>query len=445
MSEFRPNPDPDATPPNAAGNADGRNVDARSAESLWRESGPILSEDALLDWVDGRVSAADAAALAGASGRRGLATRVTQMQANKRALAGLPLERAPADLAERVVQALEREALLALSDGQSTGSLPISMYQEPVRGRRRNAGPSWRFPLAMAAGLALILGGVSFMAYNVLGPKGSSTVGPLATNDASEPVGVLSTPEVAESTRPVGEAFAQAMRAPGDDSTAMVADSGTVGTFGVSNGDDAGGDTPVAGTESGRNAAQAKATTIDDARALELARERRLAVRVRGASTRSLALLAQNNGRVWTLEPGMDEGTKLALDTERQGRYDAMIGLAKSGDGFGLAVSTEDRTRLALRSLGGVAPISIQPPAAVMMTPAPSIAYTADLPDGASSLLSLKATLAARLGGSVSYVELDAPQPVDPVAAAMRTLWWTEPSSAWSPRVRVPVYIEPLQ
>lgn len=431
MSESRPNPDP---------NSERLAREALAREALLRESGPILSEDALLDWVDGRVSAADAAAMAGTSGRRGLAARVSQMQANKRALSSLPLEKAPADLGERVVQALEREALLALSDGQPSNVLPISTYQAPARGRRRTSAPAWRMPLAMAAGLALILGGVSYMAYNVLGPKHSGTVGPLASNESRDPL----PPDVPDATGPVGTALADAMNGEESRPTTLAANDSSAGApLGSAPGS---ADAMIAGPASAKAVAPVEAAPIDDARALELARERRLGVQVRGANTRSLALLAQNGSRVWTLESGMDDATKRALDTKRQERYDRLVALATRPAGTdGSLVSAEDRTRLALRSLASVAPLSFQPPVSFALAPVPAITYTAELPEGTSSLLSLKATLSARLGGTVSYVELDEAMPVDPAAAAMRTLWWTEPTSAWSPRVRVPVYIEPLQ
>lgn len=422
MSDQRPNPEP---------SNDGR--DALSRDSSF---GMILSEEALLDWVDGRVSSADAAAMADASGRRGLAARVTQMQANKRVLNALPLEKAPGDLAERVVQALEREALLALADGQPSGSIPISTYQDHARGRRRTQS-AWRVPAAMAAGLALILGGVSYMAYTVFKPAPSHTLGPLAQGDPRASVPHVA-PDAPDSTGTVGAALTEAMNASqGEQPTTMAAAAGPDTTPSAH--------AAIAGIDASAAPLPASSPTIDDARALELARERRLAVRVRGASTRSLPLLAQNSGRVWSLEPGMDEGVKVALDTQRQDRYDRMLALARGGHDDAMLASAEDRSRFALRSLAGVAPLAIQPPSSIIMVPAPSLAYTAELPDGTPSLLSLKATLAARLGGSVSYVELDQALPTDPAAAAMRTLWWTEPPSAWSPRVRVPVYIEPLQ
>lgn len=427
MSQQRPNPDPNGEPRDL-------NREGLLREGLSRESGPILSEEALLDWVDGRVSSSDAELLAGASGRRGLASRVAQMQANKRALSALPLERAPADLGERVVQALEREALLALSDGQPSGAIPISTYQSPQRGRRRKSAPAWRVPMAMAAGLALILGGVSFMAYNVLRPENQGGIGPMAQNDSSDPL----PPEVPDMPGPVGDALANVMKGDAGDAVAMAASDGDPSQA-------RGAETMIAGAHAAQAMVQVAPEPIDDARALELARERRLAIQVRGASTRSLSLLAQNSGRVWTLEQGMDEGVKLALDIRRQARYDAVASIGRHADGSVVAMSADDRTQLALLSLAGVAPLSIQPPASFVIVPVPAITYTADLPEGTSSLLSLKAALGARLGGRVSYVELDEPQPIDPTTAAMRTLWWTEPTSAWSPRVRVPVYIEPLQ
>jgi hypothetical protein len=45
-----------------------------------------LSEEQILDWVEGRVDGEAVSRLAAASGRAGLSERVVQMQANRRAL-----------------------------------------------------------------------------------------------------------------------------------------------------------------------------------------------------------------------------------------------------------------------------------------------------------------------------------------------------------------------
>lgn len=513
------------------------------------QSGMILSEEELLEWVEGRLSPTAAASMAAVSGRRGLSARVSQMQANRRVMASLPMEIAPADLTERVIQALERETLLALSGDvpSEATSIPISTYQDSRssrngrRGGRRSSSQagvsrsaSWQAPLAIAAGLALLISGVSYFGYITLRDKnadarfGNTGVGPIAigsTNEGSlngdqsmpladvsrrtsdaKNTGNLGIPPIPSplnegsrtgTTSSVGEAFANAMRdarSPGsspndgsnnepNDTSGMLIDPATAGTAlataaakakfdrsprvaGASRTNEGSDITPIAGNQE----TASKVAPITDSRALELARERRLALRARGATTKAtsaitLAQLELNTGRVWSLSPGLDQAVKVELDAPRveahAQRVRAANEFALQSESARAVALASARTRLAMMSVGSVAPMAIQPPTPVLaplfeplimpdfygdLTPPPqSIGYLAELPEGAAALLSLKATLTTRLAASVEYVELAEPMAEDASASASRTLWWTEPTSAWTKRVSVPVVIEPAR
>lgn len=493
--------------PNAAG-VPGGYRDAGEGADLAGPSGVILSEEELLDWVDGKVSAQAGEALAAASGRRGLASRVSQMQANRRVLQSLPIEAAPADLAERVVQALEREALLALSTASaaSDAPIPISTYVSP---RQRTArAPAWQPPAAIAAGLLLLIGGVSYGTYLAMRPTeperllamGDGTDGPNGPGGPNAAGGGAMAAGSSRSGMPlvpgdptvmdgggVGAALDRAGaidRAGGDPTSTTVAsgheqgtgDAGHAGSPGAPTGPlvargvgepggeggmpEIGLDTDVPPMVLAESAAPASAPglglavaepeEIDAERALVLAREGRLAVRVRSASTRGLALLEEPVGRVWTLSPGMDEGVRESLEAQRRRAYAGVLALA-AGDDAGPAMASadvdRDRARLAMLMFGSIGPMAMQPPTALVVAPPPSLAYTADLPDGTPALMSLRASLATRLGARVDFVEVETPlAPLGSSAsdAAARTLWWTQPTPFWTARVRVPVLIEPV-
>jgi hypothetical protein len=491
--------------------------DAGEGADLAGPSGVILSEEELLDWVDGKVSAQAGEALAAASGRRGLASRVSQMQANRRVLQSLPVEAAPADLAERVVQALEREALLALTTASaaSDAPIPISTYVSP---RQRTArAPAWQPPAAIAAGLLLLIGGVSYGTYLALrsseperllamgdGTDGTRAAGENASSAGASRSGTPSVPgdPTVMAGGGVGAALDRAgaidraVGAGGDPTSTAVASghSSEQGTGDSAYGGNPGAPTgpmiargagaaepggmavsglraedgaPKIGLDSdvppmpmaasaapasaaGLGLAVADPEDIDAERALVLAREGRLAVRVRSASTRGLALLEEPAGRVWTLSPGMDDGVRESLEAQRRRAYAGVLALA-AGEGAGPAMASSDvdrdRARLAMLMFGSIGPMAMQPPTALVVAPPPSLAYTADLPDGTPALLSLRASLATRLGARVDFVEVETPlAPLGSSAsdAAARTLWWTQPTPFWTARVRVPVLIEPV-
>lgn len=123
-------------------------------------AGKPLDEGQLLDWIDGRLSPEKQAQVEASSGRAGLRARVAQMQANARALRSLGTERAPSELKGRVLAALEREMLVGMERSAPVAeSLPISFTDHVAAGgwsrRWTRSAPA----LALAAGLALLVGG----------------------------------------------------------------------------------------------------------------------------------------------------------------------------------------------------------------------------------------------------------------------------------------------
>jgi hypothetical protein len=139
-----------------------------------------VGEEQLLDWIDGRLPASEMARLEASSGRQGLGDRVRQMQANRRAMRSMPLEKAPPELMGRVLQALERELVLGWQDGtQSQDGGTIAQELEPISfEEHRGTTPPWLPRLAMAAGVALLLAGGTYWAMLLTAP--TATPGTLA-------------------------------------------------------------------------------------------------------------------------------------------------------------------------------------------------------------------------------------------------------------------------
>src|SRR5690349_6654344 len=120
---------------------------------------PPLDETAMLAWIEGRLSRIEENDLAKRA-RPGTVERVAQMQGNRRALQSVRDERAPAELMDRVLAALERETLIGLSNGQD-------LFQHPpisiATATKTKAKPGWaqrNAPgLALAAGVELLVAG----------------------------------------------------------------------------------------------------------------------------------------------------------------------------------------------------------------------------------------------------------------------------------------------
>ncbi|HVX86461.1 MAG TPA: hypothetical protein VH253_16885 [Phycisphaerae bacterium] len=148
--------------------------------------GPDNLDERIAAYLDGKLSPAEAARLEVylANTDPALATRVLGMAADRHAVRSLPRTRAPEDLAARVMEQVERTALLSGQDA----------FEEPPRRR-------WRAGWALAAALALVIGGIGFVIKESVdarkesarwanaGAPGAGGAGPLAQAGAASTPG----------------------------------------------------------------------------------------------------------------------------------------------------------------------------------------------------------------------------------------------------------------
>ncbi|CAG1010043.1 hypothetical protein PHYC_03787 [Phycisphaerales bacterium] len=365
-------------------------------------AGKPLDEGQLLDWIDGRLSPAEQAALEASSGRAGLRARVAQMQANAKALRSLGEERAPTELKGRVLAGLEREMLIGLERSAPVSeSLPISFTDHVAAGgwsrRWTRSAPA----LALAAGLALLVGGGLY--WSVLLFKGS----PNRPNSDSNRLAIADNPNEPATTS-ISE------------STAALAAKSAEPSIDVS--------IPMIAATEVRPGIEHASMTSE--RVLALAGERRLALRVRAGDTKALRQIeaagAGKSGKPWRLSKTLPPEVTAALATPAEDRALAMA-------------YASDPSALIAPLLGPNAAFSL--PAANDPLRHVKGAYVLDVPADAGSIDDVRSMLAERLHGEAELTEL--PEPVMLVAAAPEAvLWWTQPPTHWTPRVAVPVIVE---
>ena len=357
---------------------------------------PPFNEEHMLEWVEGRLSRIEEANRAAAT-RSGVSDRVRQMQANRRALQSLGEERAPAELMDRVLAALERDALLGLSNGEDLSDHPpISIATHTAATRRPGLLHKWAPQLALAAGLLLLVGGAAYWGSVLVKP--GAQPGPIATNDTSPVTGPTDKPTPGDQ----GARVAMAEASPEAMTTLAAPDAAA--------------------------ALQALPPESPDARVLRLAREGRLVIRVK----------AQDLSRLAQVE---------ALDTLKDGRT-WRISRDVPNDVVA-AVTPPDRM-----------PVSTQPDETAFASVAPLVAsgtvgfpvlpqfprveprtYLIDFPDTQRNLAAIKSTLSERLKATVEFEELEQPIQLPRVEDSESLLWWTLPPSSWTQRVTVPVVV----
>lgn len=368
-----------------------------------------LSESEILDWIEGRLSGADEARVSQGAARRGLEGRVRQMQANRHALASVADEKAPAELMDKVMAALERDALLGLASGTPLSDQPPVLKLEPAPRAGRSAArrvldinPA-RF--ALAAGLVLAVGAAAYLGIvTMLAPGKPASPGPrideLAIKGVEEgPVPVASN----ENAAARGAPHADESTAPAESQPAALA--------------------------------QAPAP-IDTAHAVELAREGRLVMRVIASNTRGLK-------RVETMASrgGMAHEWRLVTDVP-------------AGVAAAVAPKDDSRGRLAMASgqaVYGTDPLRlVGPGAALAWTSPPTFdrasrvrgTYLVDMPASTDMLKIVRTIFAGATSATVAFEELpekiEAPRRIEPEDV----LWWTQPASRWTARVTVPVVVE---
>jgi hypothetical protein len=369
-----------------------------------------LSEEQILDWVEGRVDGEAVSRLAAASGRAGLSERVVQMQANRRALQSLGVERAPKGLADRVVAALERDALLGLAEG-TPAPPPIQITDHVRSGPARWArmGPG----LALAAGLALVITGTVYWS-NVLFGGGPAQ----APRESVGPMAIATGPADAS---PAARAKTSAESAPPADSA------------------------PAATMMAASGPAQEPAAhePLTPERAAELARAGRLVIRVAATSTRALSQLETmgngRNHRAWRLQKDVPPAVSAAI-------LATVAAPAIPADFVGPVMAAAHPANVA--SL--IAPM-VGPRAAFNLTP-PRIerdgsviagSYLLEVPADAEAISGVASILGERLKGEVRMEALPDAVPTPPSAPDPGSLlWWTQTPQNWTPRASVPIVIE---
>lgn len=400
-----------------------------TAQDNPRNPGP-LSEEQLVDWIDGTLPPDQAELLSAASGRTDLKDRIAQMQRQKRVLASLSEEQAPPELLDRVLAALERDALIGIATGDGDATLPEDQSSLMLGGRTRSHSFWQRTSprLAMAAGLTLLVVGVSYFGALALSGKqktGTLPAGPLAKNTPTE----SRTQEADSITQP-------------DELQVAAAEKGAAAP-GIADKSEAASTLAATSADEAREAAP---RDLSDERTLELAREGRLVVRVLAKDTRALPEIerrasAPGSERQWRLDRQVPADVVAAVLPGGMTRQQ-LPGPTQDGEPLTIASATHSKASL-------VGPL-IGPGAAARWTaPAPDDAvsrvrgtYLVDLPRTERGFNVIKTVFQNELKARVIFEEAPAPLDVPQRTTPESVLWWTQPSGQWVDRVTVPLIVE---
>lgn len=398
------------------------------------EARPV-GEEQLLDWIDGRLPASEMARLEASSGRQGLGERVRQMQANRRAMRSMPLEKAPPELMDRVVQALERELVLGWQDGNqpndaaaasraANGTMVEELETIAIEEYRAAPAP-WLPRLAMAAGVALLLAGGAYWAVLITAPPANRSTGPIAdAGSTTEPPGIeiasrQGTNSSADQAAPQGAAAAQL--APDDQGLL------------------------VAATTSAADASLSKTLVASGPESFTLASQGRLVLRVlggRGHGHSRLAYGLASSSPQWSLSRDVPADVALAVLASRL-VPDANPELEGPALPPMMVASAEARRLLT-----------------PLMGPASAFTNIAPRPQTLANLAKIKSTLILDVAATEEALEearaglarqLDAEVVLERVPLAItipastdpsRVLWWTKSPTTWTPTLRIPVVVE---
>jgi hypothetical protein len=391
-----------------------------------------LTEDQLADWVDGSLSDLQVQALVDASGRSDLSQRMAQMQRHKVLLATTLPERAPRDLHDRVLAALERDMLLGAVEAERSSATETPAPQlkltgdGPTPAQRTNAA-RWMPRMAMAAGLLLVVGGVSFFVMKAISLSSRPLVKdqiagvtrPAPTNPADLASGTqIAAAEKTEQADTLAEA---------NPAATSVADATLA--------------TASSAAKQSANQILAAEPRIDPKgvpldRAAQLASEGRLAIRVVTEDTRGLASFEQagaaplnSPNRPWRV-------TK---------QVPAQIVASVLPSVLPRASGLDDPRVLAADMVVPMAGLAMHPLlASTQVDPTFSrvrASYLVSVPASEAGLDVLRNALRSRLKGAVEFFEL--PEAVQaPSADTPRDLlWWTQSPTHWTPRATVPTVI----
>lgn len=391
-------------------------------------TGPV-PEDALVDWIDGTLSAGEIEKLAQASGRSDIRPRMQQLQRNKALLASLPMEAAPADLHDRVLAALERDALIGVSaeqwaavedSSQPVATLPLDRLRSSTNKNRNwwQAAPT----MAMAASILLLLGGGLLLYPTIRGALKPAPVlpigGGLSANNAGNQALGTSSGAGSEASVPVGtQASTQAS-------------------------------TPTSASPSSDANALASATTfagpIDMTRALELAREGKLIVRVLAKDTGDVARSKLARVEATASNPQSRLGWRLTRDVPPS--VVAMMMPRPAGEPVMASASLRDRTAELLSSIAGPgAMLNVPSSQALAQQQAQSKVrgtYVLDVPQNSLGFGQALDMLSKGLGGTVVFEQSTEPMQLHREVRPQDVLWWQQPSNQWTDRVAVPLIVQ---
>ncbi len=382
-----------------------------------------LSEGELVDWIDGNLAPDQAARLAQASGRVDLPARIAQMQRQRAVLMCLTEEKAPAELYDRVMAAVERDVLLGLADGQTSADaveprLRLASTDDGWRTRTGRVVNGNMPRLALAAGLMLMVTGLAYfgsvawkashkpLAPDITKTDGTNPVGPLAINNKKDAITEVDGNGAPSSSRDESLAFR---------STAAPA------------------------IEAAADSALAKAREVNVDRALELAAEGRLVVRVLATKPENLARIERDVSK-----PRADRLWRLTREVPAA-VVAAVVPAAPAPFG-GPALASANAPRTALSLIGPY----IGPGAALSMVTASATdplarvrgTFLLDTPATKEQLLAVSAVFRNQLSARVIFEELPAALTVPSAPQAQDVLWWTQGPSQWVRRATLPLVVE---
>lgn len=384
---------------------------------------PPLDETAMLAWIEGRLSRIEETDLIKRS-RPGTADRVAQMQANRRALQSVREERAPAELMDRVLAALERETLIGLSNGQDLFEHPPISIAAAAKPKGKPGWAQRHAPaLALAAGVALLVAGGIYWSSLLFKPSKTTQ---LAKGPAAPPSVPLAPDPTAKWEVEPG-ATGLAAQIDGDVLEAHRQELAKQAR--VLTDEELASDVPEA---------VPAAPALTPGRMLALAREGRLVLRVGARDLSKLAQLEEppKFDRPWRLTKDVPP-TVVAAITPKAGT--PPVGASPEGPPV-IAASTPEKVVKPLIGPGAAMrwafDAAADPASRVRAT------YIIDLPNTTKDLDHIKLVFKERLRAEVAFEELEGPVQMPRVEDPETLLWWTLPPTQWVERVTVPVVVE---
>lgn len=407
---------------------------------------PGLDEVDLLAWIEGdplpRNREVAVARLL--SDHPNLARRLDAMRRDRDVLRAMPAdEKAPAGLLDGVQAALqplvERQVLLGIQDGEPTEDhLPISLVVPQRRNvfdllLRDRVGRK----MALAAGLLLMVGGVTYFAAGLLtNSNRPSDRGRIAKSEGPEAAGTLAADDHGDMH------IAAAGPAPGgevpEESATMIAAGGQTDPLTPDATDPGEGAIRIAALEG-----EAEAAPMPIEEALRLAQDQRLVIRVRTVESPA------RPERIGTrLRTARAQGWRLA------GEAPPTLAAALASPQFEAPVPALIRPGefIAGPQLRGIMEGVLHGPPApgVVSVPAStqSAVYLVQSRLDGASLEALRTSLRG-WAAVADFEEVDGLEQLgldaSPSLAPSAVLWWGQPSTAWTRWTSVPVVVEPMR